>query len=49
MYNLFLKKGGLILMCPCTSVRDVVKNLIGFYVELLVKDIFRNIDKMSMV
>lgn len=36
-------------MCPYTCLRDVVKSLVGFFTEFLVKDRFRNIDKMPFV
>jgi len=31
-------------MCPYTSIRNVVKNLTGSFISLLVAERFRNID-----
>ncbi|EAR96191.1 alpha/beta superfamily hydrolase (macronuclear) [Tetrahymena thermophila SB210] len=36
--------GGLILMCPYTSIRNVVKHLAGNLIQYLVAERFRNID-----
>lgn len=43
------KVGGLILMSPYTSIRDVAKNIAGSVAQYFVADRFRNIDKMKKV
>lgn len=43
------KVGGLILMSPYTSIRDVAKNIAGSLIQYFVADRFRNIDKMKKV
>jgi fermentation-respiration switch protein FrsA (DUF1100 family) len=39
----------LVLMSPFTSLRDVVKTLVSKVIAYLVKDRFRNIDKIGNV
>lgn len=41
--------GGLILMSPYTSIRDVAKNIAGSVMQYFVADRFRNIDKMKNI
>lgn len=43
------KPGAIILMSPYTCIREVVKHLTNKYVQYLVSDRFRNIDKISKV
>ena len=43
------KVGGLILMSPYTSIRDVAKNIAGSIAQYFVADRFRNIDKMKKI
>ncbi|KRX09336.1 hypothetical protein PPERSA_09220 [Pseudocohnilembus persalinus] len=43
------RPGCLILMCPYTSIRNIVKDLVGAWPALLVADRFKNIEKISKV
>ena len=43
------RPGALMLMCPYTSIRSIVKDLVGSFAQYLVAERFRNVDKISKV